>query len=1366
MFRPIAVCLCTALVTLASSVAVNPRLGPGQANSLSIHQDTNITDLENLILYGPKPDLQSSEPQCLELAGTPPLSSCMEAVSLLPRDRNQVIFGQRRSASFVDHVMPYDFISSDGLCAIRVYTGVQGYNRETIFNTQLAQAVDTILDTCLEQKQRGGFITGLGDRGSLQVGVTFNIDVRPIRCSDTSYIPPTEKGCSTAVNTVPVTPEKQTFGPKDGRGVDVILPLVFRERRRPNIGCVVAIESLGGHLTTASWLLWYSAANTINAMCVRKGKEGRYIGSESGIVRTAVMAGIGEASAILAVAHIGITLSTTLIAYVGEVQDAPFRIQRIGNEILTTSERLKDIGELVEANNETQTLSGEGIQSAVRCSDDCGIILNQLRGVLKKGGWQQGPDGQGKEEIDISLFSSMRWPFSKSKIEVTLAELTRAKLDLMLLFSSAMAIGASSASEKAKYRKIIPGLSRTREWAALMLEEAKERARDPAYSTRPRDRSLNVPDAEPDMLREFVDFQERRIQEEEELRLKERAARLLVEQEQSNKKAEDERQDLEKTILDKYKKDQADLEARTAEQKEGLRKELETAGLGPEQIDVVLASSNLVYGGTHGRLNQPAGPVEIPDNDKEVVEKVTGRASRVPTSREHESWWKKLPWKRSRAPRSETSSVESKSSHLETERASETASETWILNAHLDIQPIQLKVDDDRLLAKFEKLHKNGHGWEDLTRLHHVSREHMWRFLDTEKPGWSLGAVEVQKLSRFGSSRDGQWVMYTIFPPEQSVDSAGDLGATKNPQHSHPPPPSRPVPQDAHAPPVSAPFRPDYYGPQPRYEGVDMPRNQPPPPFGADYFRPQPRYEGLDLPGVGPPPPPNTLEPYPHRQPLPYSINSHNYNPEQDKQAVLRGTENSKVPSALEPYHYRAPPPGRNSNPDDFNRSQNRQMVVQNATKQIQPRGLYPSRFSSSKRSESDWDYLSDHPSHNKGRNRQNHRDKGARRSSVERERREPGNSESSDLDWKIRTLPNSTRPSLEDERDSGRATALIRYPQSRQYTGEYIHRPRLADSEELRDDHTYTTQTRERPRRTSTSTEAKHKKRHKVPAHRRGNETSDEDYNLLNDKSSKQSGSGAKPSDEELISKALQKFTTFQPHYGRTMTDDFASRLPSKFVPGDQAALVPFNQGSRSAVEARRASDLRSPVYETSSRPIDSEPPVPREERHGRPRKFIPVATVQEEGIESSDSSQEQESSNPDKRFSIHDPDTTLTAEKPRPKADHNNAIDVAGSDASQSPNESGQGSSAKNMSHTFQSAGADTLYGQASNHDTLNSMQRRVTFRKDEGLARDLGKSLIKRSTTEPMSRMLSPPKRSATVEDFEPEADFEASLKGREV
>lgn len=153
-------------------------------------------------------------------------------------------------------------------------------------------------------------------------------------------------------------------------------------------------------------------------------------------------AGIGEASAILSVAQIGINLSKALITYIEEVKDAPSHIQRIGNEILTTSERLKDIGELVNQNPQTKVFSEEGINSAVRCSSECQDIIRDVKSVLCKGGWKAYPRDSEKDEFHPSLFSTFRWPYAKIKLEVPRAELSRIKIDLSLLFSAAMVLGA------------------------------------------------------------------------------------------------------------------------------------------------------------------------------------------------------------------------------------------------------------------------------------------------------------------------------------------------------------------------------------------------------------------------------------------------------------------------------------------------------------------------------------------------------------------------------------------------------------------------------------------------------------------------------------------------------------------------------------------------------------------------------------------------------------------------------------------------------------------------------------------------------------------------------------------------------------
>ena len=149
-------------------------------------------------------------------------------------------------------------------------------------------------------------------------------------------------------------------------------------------------------------------------------------------------AGIGEASAILTVAQLGISLSKSLIAYIEEVKGGPSYIQRVGNEIRTTSERLKDIGELISENSHTKVFSEEGINSALRCSRECQQIIQDVRIVLYKGGWQDSDE----DTLDTSLFSTLRWPFVKVKLDVPRAELHRIKIDLSLLFSAAMVLKA------------------------------------------------------------------------------------------------------------------------------------------------------------------------------------------------------------------------------------------------------------------------------------------------------------------------------------------------------------------------------------------------------------------------------------------------------------------------------------------------------------------------------------------------------------------------------------------------------------------------------------------------------------------------------------------------------------------------------------------------------------------------------------------------------------------------------------------------------------------------------------------------------------------------------------------------------------
>ncbi|KAL8778373.1 MAG: hypothetical protein Q9213_007442 [Squamulea squamosa] len=452
------------------------------------------------------------------------------------------------------------------------------------------------------------------------------------------------------------------------------------------------------------------------------------------------MAGIGEASAILTVATFGISLSNSLIAYIGEVQDAPFRIQRIGNEVLTTFERLKDIGEIVDKNDRTKTLSDEGVQSAIRCSEECKIILIELKRVLCKGGWSQRSDGLEKDDIDTSLFSTMRWPFVKSKLEVPRAELMRIKMDLTLLFTSAKAIEASSATEKAKYKKDIPGLTRTREWATAEAEQARKRAvnreRGPRLSGEDGERT----EPEPELLQEFVEFQEKRMQEEENRRLN----RLLIEKEAQKQAVEQKERELEEEILRKHNAKQAEIQNRNAEKKEALRKELETAGIEAQQIETVLASSVLQYSVASESAIKPSGISEVSPQENIAAENHSVK------------WSLKLPWRDKKKPQHNEPCPEPgftpKSDDLyrwPAKRFNIAAFDidTWLFDvftqAKTRIPPSRNWID-----TRWAKMLENGDVWNDFARLRPMWRTSILHFLtQMSEKGWTLLSVEVPQRS-------------------------------------------------------------------------------------------------------------------------------------------------------------------------------------------------------------------------------------------------------------------------------------------------------------------------------------------------------------------------------------------------------------------------------------------------------------------------------------------------------------------------------------------------------------------------------------------------------------------------------------------
>jgi len=148
------------------------------------------------------------------------------------------------------------------------------------------------------------------------------------------------------------------------------------------------------------------------------------------------------------------------------------------------------------------------------------------------------------------------------------------------------------------------------------------------------------------MSQEFVDFQERRMREEDDKRLTERAALLLAENEKQKKKAEDERRVLEVQVLEKHKREQDEKKARAANLQAGLQDQLTRAGLGPDQIDSILESSNLSYTEMAYETSMPVlrpAAASREASDASVKVEVRG-ASPSTMSRMNNKWISKLPW--------------------------------------------------------------------------------------------------------------------------------------------------------------------------------------------------------------------------------------------------------------------------------------------------------------------------------------------------------------------------------------------------------------------------------------------------------------------------------------------------------------------------------------------------------------------------------------------------------------------------------------------------------------------------------------------------------------------------------------------------
>ena len=175
------------------------------------------------------------------------------------------------------------------------------------------------------------------------------------------------------------------------------------------------------------------------------------------------MAGLGEASAILGVAQIGLQLAQTLVTVIGDFRDAATNINRLRDEIHLTSICLQQLGDLAK---EDRLIPGRGVLEATNLRERCRGVIWEIRTIIKKGDNPLRPDEITKDDIDVSYFMAWKWAlWTKKHLEDPRQELDRLKDSMTLTFVTHMAILANNDYERRMYKNQIPGMKRNVVWA-------------------------------------------------------------------------------------------------------------------------------------------------------------------------------------------------------------------------------------------------------------------------------------------------------------------------------------------------------------------------------------------------------------------------------------------------------------------------------------------------------------------------------------------------------------------------------------------------------------------------------------------------------------------------------------------------------------------------------------------------------------------------------------------------------------------------------------------------------------------------------------------------------------------------------------
>lgn len=153
----------------------------------------------------------------------------------------------------------------------------------------------------------------------------------------------------------------------------------------------------------------------------------------------------------------------------------------------------------------------------------------------------------------------------------------------------------------------IPELTKVRDWATREAEEAKRRARDkqqdeeglpgmsPGETNRPDHYNKQRYRDDPEIYRQFAEYEQQKAREREDRKARERAAFLQAEEESKRRKEEEARLLIEQKAVEEYKRIQQEQQDLKAARQEQLKNELSALKLDPGTVDSILGINSLDF---------------------------------------------------------------------------------------------------------------------------------------------------------------------------------------------------------------------------------------------------------------------------------------------------------------------------------------------------------------------------------------------------------------------------------------------------------------------------------------------------------------------------------------------------------------------------------------------------------------------------------------------------------------------------------------------------------------------------------------------------------------------------------------------------